>query len=301
MVGDWQPSLIDRLVGGAHPQGGWGYRPTAPAAAEATCLTCLALETRGVEPELHRRGLEWLAESQLDAGGVPVSRDVTAPCWPTALAIVAWRFGKGMEPSGSFTTEIRRALDWLLRDRGRPMTANPRVYGHNTQLTGWSWVEGTHSWVEPTAYAILALRVAGHAGHPRIVEGVELLLDRAIPGGGWNYGNTRVFDNTLRPFPGPTGIVLTALAGEPHDDRIEAGLTYLTRELPRIRAPLSLAWGLMGLRAWDRQPDRAQEWLAECAGRLLQSPGHAMYDALLLLADAEVCPFTRDHARAKYG
>ena len=60
----------------------------------------------------------------------------------------------------------------------------------------------------------MALRAAGRASHPRVREAVRLLCDRALDEGGWNYGNTRVFANTLQPFPATTGIALTALAGE---------------------------------------------------------------------------------------
>lgn len=153
-------------------------------------------------------------------------------------------------------------------------------------------MENTHAWVEPTAYAILALRGAGKGEHPRVREGTQLILDRAIPGGGWNYGNPRVYRNTLRPFPGTTGIALAALAGQPSDSRIESGIAYLSHELRRVRSPMSLGWGLIGLTAWGRRPDEASVWLEECARHALRSAPNAMYDALLLLADLDPCPLT---------
>jgi len=50
--------------------------------------------------------------------------------------------------------------------------------------------------------------------HPRADEAVQLMLDRILPGGGCNYGNTIVLDQLLRPHIQPTGIVLLALAGD---------------------------------------------------------------------------------------
>ena len=88
------------------------------------------------------------------------------------------------------------------------------LVGHDTTLQGWPWVVGTHSWVEPTAINVLALRSAGQAGHPRCREAVKLLLDRQLPEGGWNYGNTTVLGHVLRPQVQPTGLALAALAGE---------------------------------------------------------------------------------------
>ena len=33
------------------------------------------------------------------------------------------------------------------------------------KLVGWPWAEGNFSWAEPTAWACLALRRAGHGDH----------------------------------------------------------------------------------------------------------------------------------------
>ena len=49
------------------------------------------------------------------------------------------------------------------------------------------------------------------SGGPR---GSAVLLDRQLPGGGLNYGNTYVLGQLMRPHVQPTGIALLALAGE---------------------------------------------------------------------------------------
>ena len=41
----------------------------------------------------------------------------------------------------------------------------------NTDLAGWSWIERTFAWAEPTALALLALESAGAGEHPRAREG----------------------------------------------------------------------------------------------------------------------------------
>jgi hypothetical protein len=288
---NWPGAVLDRLTAAAHGDGGWGYLAGAAPCTEPTCLACLALSAYKTDTETYARGLAWLARLQRPDGSVPVASNVTSPCWTTGLAILAWSASIG-ETAVDCHAQIEKAAAWLLRTYGKTIAPNPRVYGHDPTLTGWAWVENSHSWVEPTAYAVLALRAAGKEKHPRVRDGIRLILDRAIPGGGWNYGNTRVFANTLRPFPGPTGIALTALGGEPPDSRIDSGIAYLIRELQRVRAPLSLSWGLMGLSAWGKRPDESPQWLAECARRVLRSTPNAMYDALLLLADADHCPIT---------
>ena len=79
--------------------------------------------------------------------------------------------------------------------------------GHDTNLKGWSWRSDTFSWCEPTSMAMMALEVAGYGGHPRLIEAQRLLLDRQIPGGGWNYGNTTVFGQVLNPMPESTPVM----------------------------------------------------------------------------------------------
>ena len=178
----------------------------------------------------------------------------------------------------------------MLGAHGRQITDDQSIFDHDTTLVGWPWAAGTYSWIEPTAYAIMALRATGNNGHPRVREAVRLVLDRALPDGGWNYGNRSVFGKKLRAFPATTGIALTALAGEPADPSVPAALEYLESELHRVRAPLSIAWGLTGMRAWNAMPAQAESWLQRAAQRLSERPTSPHYVAVLLLAGAEHNP-----------
>ncbi|MCH9035418.1 MAG: hypothetical protein IID42_13100, partial [Planctomycetes bacterium] len=103
--------------------------------------------------------------------------------------------------------------------------------------------------------------------------------------GGWNYGNTRVLGKTLRPFPLTTGIVLTALAGQRRETRIDASIRYLSDAFTSLRSPMSIGWTLIGLGAWDARPSDAGEQLARCAAHT-EYPLLTTERALLLLADA---------------
>ena len=139
--------------------------------------------------------------------------------------------------------------------------------GHDTSLRGWPWIQKTHSWTEPTALGVLALEAAGRGGHARAHEATELLLDRMLPVGGWNYGNTTVFGSPLRPLPESAGVALQALAGRVARERVAASLAYLASEIERIRTPFTLGWGVLGLAAWGAQPLDADRWLAETLER----------------------------------
>src|SRR5205085_2740274 len=96
------------------------------------------------------------------------------------------------------------------------------------QLVGWPWAEGNFSWVEPTSWAMLALRRVGQGAHPRVEEGRKLLLDRVLEPGGVNYGNRRIFGITLEPIPTPTSLALLALQGC-DDERVKKTVAYLRK------------------------------------------------------------------------
>ncbi|MEM9069587.1 MAG: hypothetical protein AAGE52_13830 [Myxococcota bacterium] len=266
-------TLIERLTANGSP---WGYRYNEDGAAEPTAIAAIALATHQQRPDLVTAALEWLKEIQKDHGGVPILPNF-APYWPTSIALEAWaRAGKG-----AYGEVADRATAYLLDHAGRALPQND-LFGHDSTLVGWSWVDNTHSWVEPTSYAISALREAGAADHARVREGVRLLLDRCLPEGGWNYGNTRVMQNVLRPFPATTGVALVALRGEARTPPIERSLAYLRDTAPTIPAPLSLAWATLGLRAWGETIDLEDALATAVQGR----PPTPLHDALALWA----CP-----------
>jgi hypothetical protein len=185
-----------------------------------------------------------------------------------------------------YRAERNRAVQWLLRSAGETWPCDRTgVISHDTRIPGWPWVEGTHAWLEPTALAVLALESQHVAGHARVRDGIRVICDRAIPTGAWNYGSGEIFGKPLRPQPAPTGIALLALAaGESREGLVDDGCRYLRAALPRVRAPRSLAWGLMGLEACGQRPAEADAWLAESFARVKQNNPTPLDVAQLLLA-----------------
>lgn len=285
MSSEWRAKLEQRLVGAVNTAGAWGYTAGSVGAAEPTALAALALSGRDAFAMPVARSLTWLAELRKADGPVPVTAAVPGPYWPTSLAILAWCAGDTALRT-RFAGPVNAATRWLLDARGKAIPAQESSLEHDTTLIGWPWVAGSHSWLEPTAYAVLALRARGKGTHPRVREAVTLMLNRSLPDGGWNYGNRRVFGNALRAFPATTGLALAAMAGEPRSAEVDAGIRFLVDVLPRISAPLSLAWGVIGLQAWDAIPDDAEMWLSRAARRLAAQPVNPHYIATLLIAGA---------------
>lgn len=273
----WSADAVEELQRGRGANG-WGYGRGAAASSEPSALAALALAGGAAHADATVAG-DALARLQGAGGGVGLSASFAEPKWPTALAVLAWA------ALDAHAAERARAVDWLLAQEGSRLPRSPlEPRGHDTTIAGWPWVEGTHSWVEPTAFALMALRRAHRAEHARFAEGVRLLRDRSLPSGGWNMGNTIMFGTELRPQPTPTGLALLALAGaQPPDASIDRACAYLEALLPRTRAPMSLAWGVLGLTAWSRRPAGADAWLAD-AFRARADDGVHLSTALLLLA-----------------
>ena len=134
---------------------------------------------------------------------------------------------------------------------------------HDTSIKGWAWIEKTHSFVDPTALSLLALEINGLGTHPRFRDGIRMLMNRQLPHGGWNYGNTLVYGKELSPFIDTTGLALTALAGHVAKEKVAESLQFLRKQAEQCRTPLSLAWTLFGLGAWGEFPSRGLEWIDE--------------------------------------
>lgn len=263
--------LLDRLASGfAEERFGYLYR--AGSSAEAAALGAIALRAHGRDADAP---LDWLQSQQKEDGGIPVLPSLDQPRWPTSLAL--WALATAGRESAA-----ERAAEYLLAHRGIPFERS-ELMGHDTTLIGWSWVDETHSWVEPTGYALVGLREAGRAEHARCRSGVAVLLDRCLPDGGWNYGNTRVMSNMLRPFPATTGVALLGLAGEPMVQAIARSLDYLRASVGSLKAPVSLGWSLLALAAWGREAPAMEliEATVRAPGRRPPDPVH---DALLAIA-----------------
>lgn len=270
----WIDKVIDELE-----QPCCGYQITTQPATEPTALAAMVLAARG-KPRAAERAAQWLADSQADNGSLGVRQGAETPCWPTSLATLAWL---AIDPR-RYEKQIKAAIDWTLSTQGKPIEPTEDL-GHNTQLIAWPWIDGTHSWVEPTALHVLALKAAGYSSHSRTREAITLLIDRQLASGGCNYGNTEVLGQVLLPHVQPTGLAMLALAGEADDARrIENSLAYLTHSLSAKTTTASLCWGLLGLSAHDRLPPDADLWLESAYGRTIRRDRSPYKMALLALA-----------------
>jgi hypothetical protein len=277
---DWLEKTLDQLASAAH----WSYREGGTPSTEPTALAALALAAHGRHVPA-RRARQWLLDVQAKQGCLGISDQETAPHWPTAWAVLAWKAAAGDSQDGqSYDEAIQRATAWMLSIKGEVAPQTPDL-GHNSMLHGWPWVEGTHSWIEPTALDLLALKATGNSQHPRAREAVRLLIDRLLPQGGCNYGNTSVLGQMLRPHLEPTGLTLLALAGENDETGvIENSLQYAYGTIGESTTAASLGYSLIGLAAHGQLPPARDQWLAMAAERVQRRVGFLPRLALLALA-----------------
>lgn len=272
----WQtPGSLDWTPATHTSRGASAESTHHPCSSEPAAVSALALQAWGMIPS---EPLNWLCKLQQSSGCVAVNTAQQEPGWTTGWAVLAWQAAiTGVLPhlsrpasrvmeavntslSGrqsaadqqrtAWEQAAKQGLAWLLAAHGEAVEQGTTAK-HNGSLVGWSWVDQTHSWLEPTSLALLALAASQQTEHARYQEGIAMLKDRLIPSGGANYGNTMVLGQWLRPHLQPTGLALWGLgpAASTVPELRDAAVAFLLKELPNETAPASLAYAALGLAA----------------------------------------------------
>jgi hypothetical protein len=236
-----------------HADGGWGYTAEAHSYPEPTCYSLLALADAPDKTPREISALSWFTTHLAPSGALALEADQTDPDnWGTILAFFTLRRLKlGADLADGY-------LRHLLRARGNLLDVETsKQLKLDGSLRTWSWVLGTASWVEPTAYALIALKAHGLREHERVKEGEAFLFDRACYAGGWNYGNKEVLGVPLEAMPTVTAYALLALQDlDHHHAIIQKSLAYLESELAERQSSLTLALGTLCFDLYRRPTDK---------------------------------------------
>ena len=260
--------LVARIIKGQNHDGGWGFLPGKSSNTECTSLCLLALDSLGAKQPVAntKRGLDWLLQHQRGEGSWPLSGSTNDGSWATALAIIALIRFPG------YQLQMRMASDWLLKQEGRTPGILARLVGAllspnnavalNPDLKGWPWIARTFSWVEPTSYALIALKqmrayVAASNLEARIQQGEMMIYDRMCKGGGWNYGNSKVFGEALWPYPDVTAVALIALQDHQSSQPNQESVRALRKMMQETDSGFALSWGTICLSIYG---DEISEW-----------------------------------------
>jgi hypothetical protein len=233
--------------------GGFGPRAGLPSEPEPTALAALALAPDAA-------AVTWLGAHARRDGSFGLSLGPVDNDSATAYAALAL-------PAGPARDRAIRHMETAKAER----TAEDPMVPHDASTQGWSWTRGAFGWTEPTARALLALRVL-RPDSAAIADGLATLADRQCSDGGWNYGNPVVLGEELPGFAQTTAAALIGLQGAA-DEIVQPGLAAL-RALWRAehQGALSLAMATAALRLHEdpdaREAEDALQQLSEGAGFL---------------------------------
>jgi hypothetical protein len=292
-------ALISQVLSGRQLRsGGWSFFGSEQASTEVSCLSSLALASDSAGSA--SRGITFLLNSQLRAGDWPSFEGDLEGSWTTALALCC--LNAMNDPSDA----REKASKWLLEQRGREghwfwrwkFKNADRNVQFNPDRYGWPWVPGANSWIIPTGFSVIGLKQftvcsPSEESQTRLRLGVEMILDRACPGGGWNEGNSIVYGVPLRPHIDATAIALLALQDEERTATVQAGLKWLKNESARIDSAESLAWCILTLFLYQERIEDLKSRLAAMVGNGCHIRNNAtLATALLALKCGEmVHPF----------
>lgn len=244
-------SHLEVLSQAVHRKGGWGYAVGQSAHPEPTCLAMLALSLDPVTyQEPINQGWQFLRNCAKDDGSYALPHGRVEAIWPTSLVLFV------QAALGGPRSEMEATATRLLALRGRSLEQHQadEIHDIDLSLVGWPWASGNFSWAEPTAWACLALRRAGFGDHPRVAEGLRLLLDRTMDSGGINYGNRRILGRATEPIPSPSALLLLAMQDQPFHPRIAATLDYLKQHALLSNDLEHLCWAKLALSPYRHRP-----------------------------------------------
>ncbi len=255
--------ILTDLLQNQNPDGGWGALRAKRSNTESTSLAVMALKALAetTAADNRKRGIDWLVRHQNQDHSWPLNEAVKEGSWTTALAITA------LSVNPEYNDRVLGAARWLLEQEGsKPgilaeiilwATGQSKVNKVNNDLIGWSWVPNSFSWVEPTSYAMIAVkklraRLAGTQAEERIRQADAMIYDRMCDGGGWNYGNSKVLDYALWPYPDITAIALIALQDHARDQTNQESLQVLSKIARETNSGLALCWAAICLNLYGQ-------------------------------------------------
>lgn len=270
--------LLGFLLETRRPDGGWPYYAGKSSRLEPTCWALLAL----------------------GAAGASIS-DAPLASWPRQEGLFLDRSGGDVNIGfnglaavvlASQGTRDDALIEGLLGVPGVQLPES-QVNRQDNSLRGWPWVDGTFSWVEPTAWAVVGLKKLTASGRSspmaeRLEEAERMLADRVCQEGGWNYGNSNMLGSELEPHVPTSALGLIALRDQPDLPAVVKTLDWLQANRLRERSAMALGLTRIALGLFDRPvDDLAQALEAEWRDSRYLGNVHVTGIALYALAASE--------------
>jgi hypothetical protein len=286
-------SSVDRLrrvlKAAASATGGWPYYAGKSSRIEPTAWALLALaatdparpkdegESSTRDDSVAAPHLAWLrARQRADGLLVDVAADTPNFTANGTAACVLARLDRERAARD-------KLLGALVLSKGVSISnPDPR---QNNALQGWPWIADTFSWIEPTAWCALALKMTrGTRGaEARIQEAEKLIVNRSCDAGGWNYGNAAALGQDLRPYVPTTAVGLLAMQDRRSEEAVAKALGFLTRSAVQEPSAMALSLAAIALHIHGQQVDAVEERLLQDLDRA-ERLGNVQALAVMLFA-----------------
>lgn len=283
--------LRERIREAAATGGGWGYYGGKRPRLEPTCwaLAALRLSWDGTEEE-------WVRTVQANGGVFAAAsghRGLLSDAQGTppnvgANGVAAWFL---TTQPGVWTPVLSAVTDELVNIKGVRVSAQDAR--QDNTLQAWPWFQDTFSWVEPTAWCLLALKRqrdvrATAVATRRVSEAEKMLENRCCELGGWNYGNASALGQDLRPHIPPTALGLLAMQDRRDSAAVQRSAGFLRQAALTEHSGMALGLAALALHVFGFDTSDVQERLlatSEQTERFGNVPAMAM----------AVCALTLDH------
>jgi hypothetical protein len=247
------------LLQSRNKDGGWGYYGGKASRLEPTCWALLALGSAVDDAVLRNWPLK---------DGLLIDPNSPTPNFGFHGLALLTLLARGVEHVAS----NRRLISAIERSKGVKL-ADREALRQRNDLQAWSWTEGTFSWIEPTAWCLIALKKARFLSlavdATRVNDGDLVLFDRCCQRGGWNYGNSNVLGKELAPYVSTTALGLLALQDHRSHKAVAASVQLLQDEWRTETSGLALGLSAIAMRRFGLQREGVFAALDHSAATIL--------------------------------
>jgi hypothetical protein len=261
--------LAAALANGSCP---YAFSRAKQPSLEATAWSTIALLD---DISVIEQTAPFLIQNQNTDGGWPTTPGELSN-WTTSPTLLALRYVKSAHPALNLTgldAAIGNGIQWLMERRTDPQVPILRLLllylygkgGLDGTGKGWAWTGNLYHWVEPTVYALMALKfpapVDSDLVRQSIKNGNKYLLTHTCKDGGWNHGQFFCLGENLPGYILTTSESLIALLDDADHKKVKRAVEFLSSFKYEPYSAWSLAWSIIALSTYKQDYSRNLDML----------------------------------------